>query len=214
VRVTPLLSRRAVLVAGAAVAVAAAACSKGRSTRQAATAVTSTPVAGGVTALEPTPSCGADEQPTPAQTEGPYFKPSSPEKADLAADVNKGTHLVVTGSVLSTACRPVGRALIDVWQADADGEYDNNGYRLRGHLFTDESGRYRLATVVPGLYPGRTRHIHVKVQAPNGPVLTTQLYFPNEPENSRDSIFRRETVMSVRDAASGKDAIFDFVVRT
>ncbi len=39
-------------------------------------------------------------------------------------------------------------------------------------------GRYTLETIVPGEYPGRTQHIHVKVQAPNGPILTTQIYFP------------------------------------
>ena len=70
-------------------------------------------------------------------------------------------------------------------------------------------------TIVPGLYPGRTRHIHVKVQAPNGPVLTTQLYFPGEPRNAGDSIFQKETLMAVSDASGGgKDATFDFVVRT
>jgi len=62
----------------------------------------------------------------------------------------------------------------------------NTGYRLRGHQFTDEAGRYALETVVPGLYPGRTRHLHVKVQAPNQPVLTTQLYFPGQPSNATD----------------------------
>ena len=91
--------------------------------------------------------------------------------------------------VVGTSCRPVERALLDFWQADSNGEYDNQGYRLRGHQFTDAKGRFHLETVVPGLYTGRTRHIHVKVQAPNRPVLTTQLYFPGEPANERDGIF-------------------------
>ena len=69
----------------------------------------------------------------------------------------------------------VARALLDVWHADDRGGYDTAGFRLRGHQFTDGSGRFELETIVPGLYPGRTRHIHVKVQAPNGPILTTQL---------------------------------------
>jgi protocatechuate 3,4-dioxygenase beta subunit len=208
-------------VIGAGVALFAAACSKSRSTRSSATATTATTAtaatgaAGGPTSLPPTPSCGPGTQATVAQTEGPYFKPNSPEKANLAADVNKGTQLVVAGSVLSTSCQPVSHALIDVWQADADGQYDNSGNTLRGHLFSDGSGHYRFVTVVPGLYPGRTRHIHVKVQAPNGPVLTTQLYFPGEPRNASDSIFQKETLMAVTNATGGgKDATFDFVVRT
>jgi protocatechuate 3,4-dioxygenase beta subunit len=207
------LSRRAVI--GAGVALFVAACSKSRSTRSSATATTTATATGGPTSLPPTPSCGGGTQATVAQTEGPYFKPNSPEKANLAADVNKGTHLVVAGSVLSTSCQPVSHALIDVWQADADGQYDNAGNTLRGHLFSDSSGHYRFVTVVPGLYPGRTRHIHVKVQAPNGPVLTTQLYFPGEPRNAGDSIFQKELLMAVTNATGGsKDATFDFVVRT
>ena len=123
-----------------------------------------------------------------------------------------GTPIVVTGTVLSTACRPLPGALLDFWQADDRGAYDNTGYRLRGHQFTDERGRYRLESIVPGLYPGRTRHFHVRVQAPNQPILTTQLYFPDEPANRGDSIFRPELVLAVRDDAGGKAAAFDFVL--
>jgi protocatechuate 3,4-dioxygenase beta subunit len=123
-----------------------------------------------------------------------------------------GVKIVLSGLVLSTGCRPVGRALIDVWHADDRGAYDNSGTRLRGHLFTDDQGRYRLETIVPGAYVGRTRHYHVKVQAPNRPVLTTQLYLPGDPGNERDPIFNRALVMQVRDAADGKAGTFDFVL--
>jgi protocatechuate 3,4-dioxygenase beta subunit len=123
-----------------------------------------------------------------------------------------GTRIVVRGLILSTACSPIRGALVDFWHADDRGEYDNVGFRLRGHQFTDEAGRYRLETIVPGLYPGRTRHFHVRVQAPNRPVLTTQLYFPGEPANQRDFIFNPGLVMRVRDAADGKTATFDFVL--
>jgi len=122
--------------------------------------------------------------------------------------------IVVAGVVLSTSCQPVPRALIDVWHADSNGAYDNAGYRLRGHQFTDDQGRYRLETIVPGNYVGRTRHFHVRVQAPNRPVLTTQLYFPGEAGNGRDPIFNRDLVMRVQDAAGGKVATFDFVLRS
>ena len=166
------------------------------------------------TGLEPTPACTAGNEPTLVQTEGPYFTPDSPERTSLLADAGPGTRLVLSGSVLDTSCRPVSRALLDFWQADAGGNYDNDGYRLRGHLFTDGTGRYRLETIVPGRYPGRTRHIHVKVQPPGGQVLTTQLYFPGEPQNSDDAIFRPALVMQVSDATDGKNGAFTFVVRT
>jgi protocatechuate 3,4-dioxygenase beta subunit len=133
-------------------------------------------------------------------------------RASLLEPGMGGTRIAVTGLVLSTACSPIRRALVDFWHADDRGEYDNIGFRLRGHQFTDEAGRYRLETIVPGLYPGRTRHFHVRVQAPDQPVLTTQLYFPGEPANQRDSIFNPDLVMEVQDAAIGKAAAFDFIL--
>jgi len=184
-------------------------------------AVMSTALAGVRTAVaaqaqpfRPTPSCPDAPQATPRQTEGPYFKPDSPRRESLLEPGIAGVKIVVAGVVLSTSCQPVPRALIDFWHADSSGAYDNTGYRLRGHQFTDDQGRYRLETIVPGEYPGRTRHFHVRVQAPNRPVLTTQLYFPGEAGNGRDPIFNRDLVMRVQDAAGGKAATFDFVLRS
>ena len=114
--------------------------------------------------------------------------------------------------MLTRNCQPVANALVDLWHADAAGEYDNRGFRGRGHHFTDAQGRYRFVTIVPARYPGRTRHYHVKVQAANGPVLTTQLYFPGEPGNARDSLFRRELLMSVTGGGPERAARFDFVI--
>ncbi len=65
---------------------------------------------------------------------------------------------------------------------------------------------------MPGLYPGRTRHFHVKVQAPNQPVLTTQLYFPGEPSNDNDGIYNAALLMDVQDTSDGKLGNFNFVV--
>ena len=65
---------------------------------------------------------------------------------------------------------------------------------------------------MPGIYPGRTRHIHVRVQAPNQPILTTQLYFPAESGNQGDSIFNPALLVTLADAANGKEAQFTFVL--
>jgi protocatechuate 3,4-dioxygenase beta subunit len=162
--------------------------------------------------LAPTPQCHDGDAPTMRQTEGPYFKPSSPERADLMVPGSGARPVALGGQVLTRSCRPVARALIDLWHADERGAYDNAGFRYRGHLFTDADGRYRFRTIVPALYPGRTRHYHVKVQAPNEPVLTTQLYFPDEPANRRDGLFRRELVMRMAEAGDGLAARFDFVL--
>src|SRR3989449_4255239 len=162
--------------------------------------------------LRPTPSCPGGAEPTARQTEGPYFKPDSPERSSLVEPGMSGVKIVVTGVVRLASCQPVPRALIDVWHADDRGAYDNAGYRLRGHQYTDDQGRYRLETIVPGIYVGRTRHFHLKVQAPNRPVLTTQLYFPGEAGNARDPIFNRDLVLKVKDASDGKTGTFDFVL--
>lgn len=162
--------------------------------------------------LAPTPACGTDGRRTPPQTAGPYFRAGSPRRASLLEPGLPGTRIVVEGTVLGTDCRPLPRTLVDFWQADARGEYDNVGYRLRGHQLTDEAGRYRLETIVPGQYPGRTRHIHVRLQTPDRPPLTTQLYFPGEAGNARDGIFRRELVMAVEPVGEGRRGRFDFVL--
>lgn len=142
--------------------------------------------------LAPTPSC-VDDDVRPEQMVGPFFTPDSPGRTSLREPGIGGAPPTVSGFVLSTACEPVAGALLDSWQCDDAGEYDNEGYRLRGHQFAGDDGSFRLETIRAGLYPGRTRDIHVKVQAPGRPVLTTQLYFPGELANATDGIFRRSS---------------------
>ncbi len=166
---------------------------------------------GGLVALPPTPACADDDDVTPRNIEGPFYKPQSPRRTSLLEKGMKGTKLLLKGRVLATNRSPIARAMLDFWQADAHGIYDNDGYRLRGHQFADESGRYSLETVVPGRYFPRTPHIHVKVQAPNQPILTTQLFFPGEARNRTDAFFKPALLMAVRDAEHGKEATFDFV---
>ena len=160
--------------------------------------------------VEPTPACADADDITPPQTAGPFFKPRSPERKSLIESGIQGSKIVLEGNVRSTNCKPVQGALVDIWQADGNGAYDNAGYRLRGHQFADGAGRYRFETIVPGLYPGRTRHFHVRVQAPNRPALTTQLYFPGEPENKRDFIFNAKLVVALSGLPGSKTAKFDF----
>ena len=173
-----------------------------------------TRVAAAAAPLTPTPaSLDADDEPTPAQTAGPFFTPRSPRRRSIVPAGAPGTRLTLTGRVLTTGGRPIPRALVDFWQADARGVYDNRGYRFRGHQFTDARGRYVLETVVPGLYSGRTRHIHVRVQPRGGRVLTTQLYFPDVAQNRSDAIFHPDLVVARwRRVRNGRAGRFDFVL--
>jgi len=149
---------------------------------------------------------------TVEETEGPYFTANSPEAANLLTDGTAGTKLVITGYVYTADCKPVANALLDFWQADANGVYDNSGYTLRGHQYTNANGMYQLTTVVPGIYTGRTEHIHVKVQAPNAKLITTQLYFPDVVQNDSDGIYDASLLMSIQKISDGEAGQFNFVV--
>jgi protocatechuate 3,4-dioxygenase beta subunit len=160
-----------------------------------------------------TEGCRAAAEPLPALTAGPYFKPGSPARTSLLEPGTVGQHLLLSGIVFDTDCTRLPDTTLDFWQADGDGVYDNAGFRLRGHQVTDAAGEYRLTTVVPGLYPGRTEHIHVTVQPPGGTPLTTQLFFPEVGENLADRIFDARLVIEMNPAAEGWIGTFDFIVR-
>src|SRR6266567_7070492 len=177
----------------------------------ASTASSPSSAASGSPAAAATDACPT--QLTPAQTEGPYFKPGSPPRTSLIESGMTGTRLLLSGRVLTLACAPVAGVTLDFWQADAGGTYDNSGYRLRGHQTVGADGTFRLETVIPGLYPGRTEHIHVKVQAPGKPVLTTQLFFPGVASNAGDSIFDPALLITLTDSGDGgKAGAYDFYV--
>ena len=164
--------------------------------------------------LAATPECRSGTSATLRQTEGPFYKPNTPERSDLIEAGMPEQVIELTGFVLTRGCQPVTRAIVDLWHADGTGAYDTRGFRLRGHQFTDAAGRFRFRTVVPAIYPGRTRHFHVKVAGASRLVLTTQLYFPNDPGNASDGLFRKELLMRVTPVGSGLSARFDFVLDT
>jgi protocatechuate 3,4-dioxygenase beta subunit len=195
-RMTDHLSRRGVLATGVL----------------AASGVLTLDLARAQVPLNPTPECHDGDAVTARQTEGPFFKPSSPERRDLIEPGMAGQPIELIGFVLTRGCKPVPAALVDLWQADDKGAYDNTGFRLRGHQFADGEGRYRFRTIMPAVYPGRTRHFHVKVQPKGGRILTTQLYFPDEPQNRNDGLFRRELLMRMAKTEESLAGRFDFVL--
>jgi protocatechuate 3,4-dioxygenase beta subunit len=164
--------------------------------------------------LAPTPACGDDDDlvPTVPQTAGPFYTPNTPERRSFLEPGEPGTRLTVSGYVYDTACQPVPGALLDFWHCDAAGIYDNTGFRFRGHQFADDDGSFELETILPAVYPGRTRHIHVIAQAPNQSVLTTQLYFPAEPANETDGIFNPALLMDIQPDGDSLLGFFTFVL--
>ena len=155
---------------------------------------------------------GGPAPPTPAQMEGPYYTPNPPQRTSLIEEGVVGEPILLTGYVWDTACRPIAGAVVDLWQTDGVGVYDNDGYRLRGYTLTDGSGRYTMQTVVPGEYPGRPPHIHVKIQPPGGAVLTSQMYFPNAAANVRDRLFDPALILDLQETGEGLIGVMNFVV--
>ncbi|MFE7134157.1 dioxygenase [Streptomyces sp. NPDC057638] len=173
-----------------------------------------------------TPACDGHE--TPAAMEGPLFKPESPPRTDLRTPGVRGVPLDLTGVVYDTGCVPVPGALVEFWQCDQNGDYDVSGFSLRGHQYTTTRGAFTLRTIVPRDYAGRwgvrAPHIHTQVQAPGGPVLITQLYFPDHTQaygrdfaalNAGDRLINRACTIALAGPDGGRYAgAFDFVIAT
>ena len=159
-----------------------------------------------------TPSCGDDEDPTLEREAGPFYRPMAPLARDLYPDAPNGERITVAGFVIDNHCRVLPGSLVEIWHADENSDYDRIGFRLRAHQFTDAQGRWWFNTILPALYPGRTRHLHFKIQRPGGRALTTQLYFPEEPRNAGDWLFHENLLLDMTHAGDGRFGRFDFVV--
>lgn len=162
---------------------------------------------------------------TEPNIEGPYYRGGAPMRRALVDQGIRGVPLVISGRVLSQDCKtPLGEVLMDVWQADAEGRYDNDGtfgrgatpLRLRGKLVTDASGAYSVQTILPGRYLNggtyRPAHVHVKLSAHGHQPITTQLYFPDDPYNAGDPFIRKSLIMKTLTKPDRVQANYDFVL--
>ena len=147
---------------------------------------------------------------TPAQTEGPFYPDHLPLDTDNdllvindAATSALGEVTYLSGRVLDSRGQPVRNALVEIWQADAQGIYRHNGdnndnrqarrdqnFQSFGRFLTGTSGEYLFRTIKPVKYPGRTPHIHFKVKRGGQVLLTSQCYIAGEPANGQDSIYQ------------------------
>lgn len=136
-------------------------------------------------------------EPTPSQTVGPFFHDAllTEDQTQLVSpDHPSAIH--ISGTIHDGADTPVPDAMLEIWQADADGRYTQSGGEFSGfgRCGTDAEGRFEFVTVKPGPVFGpdggyQAPHIAVSVFA-RGLLkrLVTRIYFPDEPEaNARDS---------------------------
>ena len=130
--------------------------------------------------------------------QGPFYTPDAPNLSDvmLASASEPGQRLIISGIVRTLDCtQNIANAKIDIWHANDAGQYDNDGFNLRGVVFSNAQGFYMFESVLPGKYLNgpqyRPRHIHFKITPPGFPTLTTQLYFEGDtsiPDDAAASI--------------------------
>jgi protocatechuate 3,4-dioxygenase, alpha subunit len=170
---------------------------------------------------------------TPSQTVGPYFSIgfSWLERRDLTEGATSGTRLTLHGRVLDGEGQPVPDAVIEIWQADADGRYSHpedaesllasKTFFGFGRISVNDQGEYRFTTVKPGSVPGPGE----KKQAPHLEVsvfmrgllkrLVTRVYFPGEPANETDAVLglvpaqRRDTLVARLRPAEPETLVWD-----
>jgi len=160
-------------------------------------------------ALHGQAAAGAQRR-TPQQSLGPFYPRSAGERpSETDADLliveagrvkTRGVPIFLGGRVIDLRGQPLTNATIEIWQCDANAVYhhpaggaeEQRDAAFQGYGVTQSSaaGEFAFRTIRPVAYPGRTPHIHVRVQTGRAS-LATQLYLPDEPGNARDFLFSR-----------------------
>ena len=184
-----------------------------------------------VTKVQVAPAKGEDPKVfhvTPPQTEGPFFPLE--KRLDTDADLTKiteeqafGEAVVIQVVVKDEQNIPIPEAVVYIWQACASGRYahaeDTNpaqldpNFQYSAQLKTDGSGKVKIKTIVPGIYPAsptwmRPAHIHFRVETPRHGSLTTQMYFKGDKHIPKDHILRE--TKSLYGAEASSQLIVDF----
>ncbi|MGC7098322.1 dioxygenase [Amycolatopsis lurida] len=159
---------------------------------------------------------------TPATVLGPFHIDGSPP-AEFGFDMSErldGTPLFITGTVTDTSGRPLPGAVLDVWQADADGYYESqlpeiDEARLRAKYQAREDGTYCVRTIAPKGYSipmdgpvgdllGRTEishfrpaHVHFLLDEPGHRKLITHLFQEGSDYLDTDVVFGTKDALVV-----------------
>ena len=161
---------------------------------------------------------------TTSQTVGPYLHIGMTWLIieNLAPKSVAGERISIAGRVIDGDGKPVTDALLEIWQADAKGNYDKRGFRGFGRSATDARGAFRFRTIKPGRVAGPEG----KLQAPHIAVnlfmrgllkqLVTRIYFADDPANAKDPVLalvpagRRGTLLAREKA--GKASVLEWNV--
>ena len=141
-------------------------------------------------------------KPTPTEVLGPFFKKGAPNAANLRIAGDPGFPLRVAGKVYNVKGEKVPGAVVEMWQADAQGSYDVKGFRYRTKLQVEAGSEYAVETVMPGHYNDRpAQHIHYLITAPGHRPLVTQIYFAPDPwfEGDPDKNYNKRSLVTNRE---------------
>ena len=185
---------------------------------------------------QPTPEARSDHdlpdevKLTEANILGPFYRTKAPFRGKVSPPMSEGVTMAVAGRVWSfDTKRPLSNAVLDVWQADHHGRYDNDDrsnppapdvFVNRARVGVDETGFYEFETIHPGRYLNgpkyRPAHIHFRINAPGHRELVTQLYFEGDPEIEGDPFVRESLIVPLREmtgpTGTFESAAFDIVL--
>lgn len=161
--------------------------------------------------------------PTTTDILGPFYRPGSPMRSNIAPPNTAGEPFTVSGVVYESEGRkPMASALVEVWQCDEKGVYDNTSddYLCRGAVKTDSDGKYMFKTILPVPYKissgYRPAHIHMRISSNDHQDLITQIYFKGDPHLEEDSSSSApqalNRILEIRNYSKGKFVTFDIVM--
>jgi catechol 1,2-dioxygenase len=173
----------------------------------------------------------ACKPPTEPDVLGPYFRKGAPYRAKVTPPHEPGTTLLISGRVWGIdSRRPINGTVIDIWQANSEGHYDNEdpkhppapgAFKNRVRLITDEHGGYEYETIHPGPYKmdpntWRSPHVHYRVTHERYKRLVTQLFFRGDPYENSDPFFKQSLAIQLtQEQVNGKpleSGVFDIVL--
>jgi protocatechuate 3,4-dioxygenase, alpha subunit len=170
---------------------------------------------------------------TPSQTVGPFFSIgfSWLERTDLTEGAAGCARVTIRGRVLDGEDQPVPDAVLEIWQADAEGRYAHpedfgdvaatKGFFGFGRVSVNDQGEFRFTTIKPGQVPGpngnpQAPHLEISIFM-RGLLrrLVTRIYFPADPANEADAVLklvptqRRHTLIAQPIASEAQTLLWD-----
>ncbi|MBM75553.1 MAG: hypothetical protein CMK59_09130 [Proteobacteria bacterium] len=151
--------------------------------------------------------------------EGPYHRESMPTRSNLHIYEEDAISFQLKGTISSSDCLPISAATLQIWHANALGDYDTDSpdFRYYGQTTTDSEGRFTIDTIYPGAYLNkppdiyRPRHFHIKILVSNQEKLTTQLYFDNDSYLSFEAI-PSELILNVVEDTPFWHSEYEFII--